>query len=423
MILQNGWLSYVKDHSTCPPLEKTIKTDILIIGGGVAGLHAAYTFLGKGYNVTLIEKTHCGGSSSGRSSGFLTPNSELELEQLIHIYGHNKAKIVWNMSQQGVDLIVSLIKKHSFKCDVQVQDSLFLGLGKSGEKEVLGEINARKEMGFEYTLYNQKELQSIHPTNAYSAAIRYPNSYGIISLLYVQELKKYLLKKGVSIFENTEAVTIKGTTVETPNGSVQANRIICCIDKMKSSLSDASKHAYHAQTFLTISEPLTTRQIKTIFPKEPCMCWDSQLTYTYYRLTGDKRLLIGGGSPLTTYYPTYFNSSMVINGVIAQMRDRFPIIKELSFRQYWPGLIDITKDLMPIVEYKKSEKIAYVMGCPGLPWAAFAGNHAASMILNKAPDYSEFLGMNRKFFISDTIQLITGKIPAFAISNLHALYT
>jgi gamma-glutamylputrescine oxidase len=89
MVNQNCWITtlLVKEHKYCPPLTKAIKCDVLIVGGGFSGVSAAAEFLRKGLSVVLIEKNTVGGSSSGRSAGFLTPDSELELHQLVCRYG------------------------------------------------------------------------------------------------------------------------------------------------------------------------------------------------------------------------------------------------------------------------------------------------------------------------------------------------
>ena len=66
MINQNWWLTtlLVKQFKHCPPLNKAIKCDVLIGGGGL----------------------------SGRSAGFLTPDSELELHQLVRRFGPKAAR-------------------------------------------------------------------------------------------------------------------------------------------------------------------------------------------------------------------------------------------------------------------------------------------------------------------------------------------
>ena len=89
MIYEN-WLQTellnIKTHD-CPSLKEHIETDCLVIGGGIAGLHAALRLVDSGKKVVLLEKNICGGSSSGKSAGFLTPDSEEDFQKLIQRYG------------------------------------------------------------------------------------------------------------------------------------------------------------------------------------------------------------------------------------------------------------------------------------------------------------------------------------------------
>ena len=97
LVNQNWWFTtlMVNAHKYCPPLTKDIKCDVLIVGGGFSGVSAAAEFLRKGLSVVLIEKNIIGGSSSGRSAGMLTPDSELELHQLVRRYGAKAAGEIW----------------------------------------------------------------------------------------------------------------------------------------------------------------------------------------------------------------------------------------------------------------------------------------------------------------------------------------
>ena len=130
MINQNWWFTtlLVKQFKHCPPLNKDIKCDVLIIGGGFSGVSAAAEFLSKGHKVVLLEKNILGGGTSGRSAGLLTPDSELELNQLVRRYGPEAAKDIWDAPCRGIDRIVDAIKKHNIECGLLVQDSLYLGI-------------------------------------------------------------------------------------------------------------------------------------------------------------------------------------------------------------------------------------------------------------------------------------------------------
>ena len=79
----------------CEPLKEDIKAECLVIGGGFAGLHAALRLIDSGKKVVLLEKGICGGGASGQNGGFLTPESEEDLQKLIEHYGEQKAKIIY----------------------------------------------------------------------------------------------------------------------------------------------------------------------------------------------------------------------------------------------------------------------------------------------------------------------------------------
>jgi gamma-glutamylputrescine oxidase len=303
MKLQNWWFTTLMniDDKIQEPLKKDIKTDFLIIGGGAAGLSAAYSLLNKGLKIVLIDKNICGGNTTGKSAGFLTPDSELEMSQLLRRYGPENARFLWDVAAKGIDLIVSHVTDNKFNCDLQKQDSLFLGNGKEGLKEILAEMETRKALRYTQTFYKAKELKDVIGSNCYSAGVRYPDTYGINALQYAQEMKRILLQNGVEIYESTEAVQISDHYVKTHLGSVVAEEIIFCADKPTRTLTHFSNSIFHAQTFLTISEPLSERTISELFPSGRFQCWDTDLIYTYYRLTGDNRILLGGGSMVTTF--------------------------------------------------------------------------------------------------------------------------
>src|SRR3990167_7711638 len=97
--LHDGSLNIKATH--CKPLKGNIVSECLVIGGGIAGLHAALRLADAGKNVVLLEKRICGGSSSGQSGGFLSPESEEDMNDLIEKYDKEKAKIVYGAPARG----------------------------------------------------------------------------------------------------------------------------------------------------------------------------------------------------------------------------------------------------------------------------------------------------------------------------------
>ena len=240
LVNQNWWITtlLVNEHRHCPPLTKDIKCDVAIVGGGFAGVAAAIEFLKSGHKVVLLDKNIIGGSSSGRSAGFLTPDSELELHQLVRRYGVKAAGEIWQAPLRGIERLVAAIQKHDIQCGLLKQDSLFLGLGKGGKEAVDSELHCRQEVGFtDQKTYDEQQLKGILGAEGFSAGIRYGGTYGINPLACLQGFKNLLVDHGMQIYESTEMERLEDHTVYTHAGSVTADKIIIAVDKLEESIS------------------------------------------------------------------------------------------------------------------------------------------------------------------------------------------
>jgi gamma-glutamylputrescine oxidase len=429
MQLQNWWYTTLlgTEEAMLPFLEGDHQTDVLVVGAGAAGLAAALTLSEAGRKVAILERNVCGGSSTGKSAGFLTPDSELELSQLVRRFGPQGAKDLWECATHGIDLMVGAIRAFEIHCDLQVQDSLFLGNDKGGWEDAQEEVKARAELGYPQTIYDESQLKGVLGAEGYTGAVRYPGTYGVDALRYAQGIKQVLLERGVRIFEGSEAKRIEGHRVITHAGSISADQIIFCIDKPQAPLVPMADEVYHAQTFLSISEPLSDAEVAKLFPDKPMQCWDSDLVYSYYRLTGDQRLLLGGGSALTTFSGNDVNSDRVIRRVVKGFKNHYPYLRELEFVQFWPGRIDCTRDLMPtVVCHPDNPHVHFVLGCVGLPWATFCGDFAARNVLGTAEaddqKYYRYFAGNRDFLLPTWLERIVGKQMVFSLNNAWSKY-
>jgi gamma-glutamylputrescine oxidase len=397
MVNQNWWITtaLISAYKHCPPLTKDIKCDVLIVGGGFSGVAAAAEFLRKGLKVVLIEKNIVAGSSSGRSAGFLTPDSELELHQLVRRYGAKAAGEIWNAPVRGIERIVEGIKSFDIKCGLLRQDSLFLGLGSGGRGAVAEELECREEVGFtDQRTYDADQLKGILGAQGYTAGIRYGGTYGVNPLLCLQGFKDVLIDNGMQVFESTAMERLDDHTAYTHAGSVTADHIIVAIDKLDSSISPLADDVFHAQTFLSVTEPLTDKELETLFPSGEQMA---------YKNPG------------------------VIKRVIKDFKTHFPGLRDLSFMQFWPGQIDMSRDLLPVIARPPQHPhIRFILGCVGIPWATFCGGFAARNVLGDAEDdyqkYFNYFSNDRYFTLPSTLGRVVGKPMFFALTNSWAKF-
>jgi gamma-glutamylputrescine oxidase len=430
MEYQNRWyLSLLQVDGAldiCKPLEEDIATEYVVMGGGVAWLHAALTLAEKKCKVVLIEKSICGGWMSGRSGWFLTPDSELGLRQIEARYGTALAKKIWHFGEQGQQSIVTNAKQHAFVCDLRQQDSLLLGLGNAGRKAVMEEFQERKAFGLPAQLIHKQQLHEHNTWEPYTNGVRYTDCYSINPMQYCQALKLQLLKMGVRIYEFTHVHKLDRHILHTNLWSVTFKQAIICPGKAESSLfPQQSSHTYGVQNYIALSEPLSNAQIASMMPSGECMCWDTQLIFTYYRLTWDRRIVLWWGNAVVSFQPRHIIQPLSIGSVIGDFKRTFPALRDIEFPHYWSGRIQASKDLMPLVgREKRFSNHVRVQGAVGLPWAAWCGTFASQLLHEEADDdLSQVFSYDRPFFIPRNTNYLIPKALIFGICNAKAMFS
>ncbi len=406
------------------PLRQSIETDVVIVGGGMAGLSAAQSFREHGMRVVVLEKNFCGSGATGKSSGFVTPSSELSLDNLVYFYGTDEAKKLWDFVLSGVNFIRNNIQKYNLDCDYQEHDTLILANNNHGFKSIVQhEYKARNELGYTAHLYDHNHVQKIIGSNNYQGGVSYGGSFGINAYHYCLEMKKVLQNLGVTIYEDSPVVEVKNHEVQTDYASVKAQYIVVCVDRFLPSLGKLTEDVFQAQTFLMVSHPLIDSQIKAIFPEKKYMVWDTDLIYNYFRLAGDNRLMLGGSSLLTTYMGhKSCGAERIMKKLTHSFFKKFSLKPSISFEYMWPGLIGVSKDLLPIAgRDEKMDSVYYIAAATGLPWAAALGNYSVESIINNNQSLDHYFSPYRKYMIGQSIQSLLGNSLTYSISNFLRL--
>ena len=429
MEYQNWWyLSLLQVDGAldiCKPLEEHIETDYVVMGGWVAWLHAAQALAEKKCKVVLIEKSICGWGMSGRSGGFLTPDSELWLRQIEAKYGTDLAQKIWSFGEHGQQSIVWNAKHYDFVCDLRQQDSLLLWLGKRGKKEVVEEFHERRSFGLPAHLVDQPHLQKHNTWLHYTSGVRYPDCYSINPMQYCQALKLQLLKMGVRIYEFTHIHKLDRQMLHTNLWSVSFKHAIICPGKAESELfPKQSSHTYGVQNYIALSEPLSKEQIASMMPSGECMCRDTKLIFTYYRLTGDRRIVLWWGNAVVSFQPRHVLQQVSISQVVHDFKRMFPALRAVEFPHYRSGRIQASKDLMPLVgREKRFPNHVWVQGAVWLPRAAGCGVFASQLLHNEADeDLTKVFSYDRPFFIPRNTNYLIPKAMIFGLCNAKAMF-
>ena len=104
-----------------PRLEQDVKTDVLIIGGGLAGLLCAYALEQRGIDYLLIEAdTICSGVSRNTTAK-LTSQHGLIYDRLVRQFGVGAARLYWRANEAALKRYRQLARR--FPCDLETKDA------------------------------------------------------------------------------------------------------------------------------------------------------------------------------------------------------------------------------------------------------------------------------------------------------------
>ncbi len=405
-----------------PKLAGSHSASVVIIGGGIAGLTVADELSRRGVKeIILLEARTCGAGASGRSSGFITPPSELGLFELRRRFGDADARILWDAAQGGCDAIAERIDRYQIECGYLSADSLYVASDDRCARPVQAEHDARRDLGYESRLYDRSTVTSAIGGRGFGGGVRFGHTFAINSFDYVRGLSARLTDLGVRIFEDSAVTSVAGEEVRTREGLVRAGAVFFCLDHAASGISTTKREVYHAQTFLAVSEPLDEMLHRSVFPDGPLMVWDTDLIYQYFRPTTDRRLLIGGGLLLRTYASERPADAAPVEHLLRYVRSRFPQLARLRFEATWPGLIGVTKDLLPLAGKIEGTSRHYAALCSaGLPWSTLAARVAVEVALDGESALAEFLRPRRSFTEIELFQPLLRKPLTFALSHAYA---
>ena len=193
-------------------LDGNLRTDVLIIGGGLAGLLCAYHLQKAGVDCALIEENRLMSGVSGRTTAKLTSQHGLIYKKLLDRFGPEKARLYYKANEDALGAFRSLAEAGSFDFEIQ---SSFLYATENTQK--LEEEMAAYEQ-LKIPARWQQELPLHFPVKG---ALEFLHQ----AQFHPMKLAKQLAKD-LQIYEDTKALAFANNRVETPKGSISAEKII-----------------------------------------------------------------------------------------------------------------------------------------------------------------------------------------------------
>lgn len=195
-----------------PALEGDLKTDVLIIGGGLAGILCAWKLQQAGVDYALIEADRICHGASRNTTAKLTAHHGLIYHKLLKRFGEEAARRYWEVNSMALEEYRELARWGS--CDLEDRDNYIYTLDDTAALAM--ELEAMRQLGIPGEFTDCTGLPF-----AVAGAIRVRDQAQFHPLKLVSRLVK-----GLRIYENTAAKEFKGNVVVTDRGEITAGKII-----------------------------------------------------------------------------------------------------------------------------------------------------------------------------------------------------
>jgi glycine/D-amino acid oxidase-like deaminating enzyme/nitrite reductase/ring-hydroxylating ferredoxin subunit len=215
------WLDSVKplEYDT---LKSDIQTDILIIGGGMAGLTTAYCLLKEGKKIALLEDGLIGSGETGRTTAHITYALDDRYYEIEKVFGEEGIKLAGESHNAAIDWIERTINAENADCKFERVDGFLFLHPSDKEENLLNEYETTKRAGL-----STEWIQRLTGVAGYNGpAIKFPRQGQFHVMLYLQMLANAVTKMGGQIFTRSRATKIDKTGAECNGHKVSAAAVV-----------------------------------------------------------------------------------------------------------------------------------------------------------------------------------------------------
>ena len=195
-------------------LNGDVKTDILIIGAGIAGILVGYLLKKSGREVVVIDKGEIASGNTRNTTAKITSQHDLIYYKLIEEFGEEKARQYAKANELAIKMYKEIIEERKIKCDFEEVPAYIYSLNDT--ELIKKEVDAAKNLGIEAEF-----VENINIPLDIKGAVKFNNQGQFNPLKFIEDISKELV-----IYENTRAIKIEDNLVTTNRGKIVANHIV-----------------------------------------------------------------------------------------------------------------------------------------------------------------------------------------------------
>ncbi|MDE2220497.1 MAG: FAD-binding oxidoreductase, partial [Gammaproteobacteria bacterium] len=304
----------------------------------------------RGARVAVLETYAAGWGASSRNGGMVLTGLKLDAATLLGRYGRELARELFRASVESVDLVEELVRAEGIDCDFRRCGHLALASkpGHYAGFERGAELLAR-EFSHGTRLVPRAALRDEIGSGLYHGGMLDEASGGINPARYVAGLARAAQVAGATLHGNARVQRLERLgarwRLPTTRGVVEAGEVLVATSGYTGPATPAlRRRLLPVGSYIITTESLPAALARELSPTGRMM-YDSRHFLHYFRLTPDRRLLIGGRA---RFVPENARTVRASAAVLQQgMLAIYPQLRDARVEYAWGGTLDFAFDTMP----------------------------------------------------------------------------